>query len=127
MGYNDRIREREVAAIASLHEGDEPFVRPGETLSVPNGSLSKLSKPEPAEKVRDQMKKESVGDFYVGPASLADYNDPDGRKYATRTSPDSLNWGGPLSWNELQKRKLVANRVTIPGDWDYDGDFGQTN
>lgn len=53
------------------------------------------------------------------PASLEDYLDPDGRKYATRTNPEKLNWGEPMSYAELLKAGLVANRVTIPGDFDY--------
>ena len=55
------------------------------------------------------------------PPTLADYNDPDGRKYATRANPQLLNWGPTMRLGELKASGLVANRVTIPGDWDYEG------
>jgi len=41
--------------------------------------------------------------------------------YAARTNPGLLNWGEPMSLNELKTARLKANRVPIPGDWDYDG------
>ena len=51
-------------------------------------------------------------------ASLEHYHaNPD--QYATRANPELLNWGEPMSLNELGQAKLKANRVTIPGDWDY--------
>ena len=70
--------------------------------------------------VTDDPLKVSVTE--VEPASLADYNDPDGRKYCrTRANPELLNWGEPMSSNELHKAGLKANRVPIPGDHDYKG------
>ena len=47
------------------------------------------------------------------------YANPD--MYATRNSPELLNWGEPMSLMGLQQAGLKANRVTIPGDWDYSG------
>lgn len=41
--------------------------------------------------------------------------------YATRTNPEKLNWGEPMSWEDMALAKLVGNRVGIPGDWDYEG------
>ncbi len=40
-------------------------------------------------------------------------------KYAQRTHPDRLNWGVLMTASELNKAGLSANRVTIPGDFDY--------
>ena len=41
--------------------------------------------------------------------------------YATRTNPDQLNYGEPLTKAGLAKARLRANRVPIPGDYDYKG------
>ncbi|MCK4500743.1 hypothetical protein KAU11_09595 [Candidatus Babeliales bacterium] len=57
----------------------------------------------------------------INPASLADYQDPDGRTYADRTAADKLNWSTPMSMMELKQNGLTGNRQPIPGDWDYDG------
>ena len=39
--------------------------------------------------------------------------------YAARTNPEAINWGKPLSLWGLEKAGFKANRVSIPGDWDY--------
>ncbi len=57
--------------------------------------------------------------FGSGPASLGDYLDDHGRKYATRAEPDKLNWGPWMNSQQLAAAGLKANRVPIPGDWDY--------
>ncbi len=55
-----------------------------------------------------------------GRGGLADYYaNPD--KYIPRTEPDKLNWGPWLNTAELNAAGLKANRVPIPGDWDYEG------
>ena len=41
--------------------------------------------------------------------------------YATRTDPDKLNWTGWMNPCQLKANHLTANRVAIPGDWDYNG------
>ena len=41
--------------------------------------------------------------------------------YATRTNPDKLNWGTHMNPVELDKAGFKANRVPIPGDYDYAG------
>lgn len=41
--------------------------------------------------------------------------------YAERAHPEKLNWGPLMSSVELASAGLVANRVPIPGDWDYTG------
>ncbi len=47
------------------------------------------------------------------------YANPD--RYAPRAMPDKLNWGPWLDTAQLEQAGLKANRVTIPGDWDYAG------
>ncbi|KKM05810.1 hypothetical protein LCGC14_1750340 [marine sediment metagenome] len=48
-------------------------------------------------------------------------------KYIPRLEPDKLNWGPHLNIAELNAAGLKANRVPIPGDWDYEGvGHGQT-
>lgn len=39
----------------------------------------------------------------------------------TRAHPEMLNWGAFMSGMELQQAGYMANRVSIPGDWDYEG------
>ena len=41
--------------------------------------------------------------------------------YATRTNPDSLNYGDHLDSDQLHAAGKAANRVPIPGDHDYKG------
>ena len=43
--------------------------------------------------------------------------------YTKRSTPDRLNWGIWMDEEELKKAKLVGNRVTLPGDFDYFGNF----
>ncbi len=45
------------------------------------------------------------------------YANPD--RYATRTNPDKLNWGPLMTMDQLEQAGLKANRVSIPGDWDF--------
>ena len=47
------------------------------------------------------------------------YANPD--QYATRARPQLLNWGEWMTTDELVLAGFIANRVSIPGDWDYDG------
>ncbi len=63
----------------------------------------------------------TLKDIPLGPASLADYQDPDGRHYVARINPELLNWGPALGMNELKATGLIGNREPIPGDWDYSG------
>lgn len=41
--------------------------------------------------------------------------------YVSRQEPDKLNWGAWMSSQQLSAAGLKGNRVTLPGDWDYDG------
>lgn len=51
---------------------------------------------------------------------LAYYHDcPD--MYVQRQEPDKLNWGKWMNGKQLRQAGLKANRVPIPGDWDYEG------
>lgn len=43
-------------------------------------------------------------------------------QYATRTMPDKINWGPWMNSQQLERAGLKANRVPIPGDWDYEGE-----
>jgi hypothetical protein len=50
--------------------------------------------------------------------SLSHYqSNPD--MYVTRLEPVRLNWDTWMDLGELNSNKLKANRVSIPGDWDY--------
>jgi hypothetical protein len=62
---------------------------------------------KPAEQQPEQM---ALDHYYANPDL-----------YVTRTEPERLNWSAPMSAMELEQNGLKANRVTIPGDWDYDG------
>ncbi len=42
-------------------------------------------------------------------------------KYIQRREPDKLNWGPWMNMAELEQAGLKANRVSVPGDWDYAG------
>ncbi len=39
----------------------------------------------------------------------------------TRTNPDTLNTGKPMTSHQLERAGLKHNRVPIPGDHDYKG------
>lgn len=41
--------------------------------------------------------------------------------YVPRLEPDKLNWGPWMDSDQLAAAGLKANRVSIPGDWDYTG------
>ena len=41
--------------------------------------------------------------------------------YHPRTHPERLNWGEHMTGAQLEDAGLVANRVSIPGDYDYVG------
>ena len=43
-------------------------------------------------------------------------------KYIPRACPELLNWGPWMNSTQLEQAELKANRVTIPGDWDYVGE-----
>ena len=51
----------------------------------------------------------TLGDYYARPS-----------QYAQRTNPDKLNWGPYMTTEQLADAGLKANRVSIPGDWDYE-------
>ncbi len=57
------------------------------------------------------------------PASYEGYkkNHGPGAKYARRFEPEKLNWTkNVMSEDELEQAGFRANRVPIPGDWDYE-------
>ncbi len=48
--------------------------------------------------------------------------------YAERTHPEKLNWGPRMDTADLASSPYLANRVPIPGDFDYCGVFiGEEN
>jgi len=53
-------------------------------------------------------------------ATLEDYQTHPER-YVQRVHPERLNWTGYMTRAELEQAGLKANRVPIPGDWDYEG------
>ena len=66
------------------------------------------------------------------PCRLDYHLNPD--DYITRREPGRLNWGPWLNTAQLEQAGLKANRVSIPGDWDYAGagsalmqDIGKVN
>ncbi len=104
------VVKRVASAIQSSIDGATPLVSiTGPTLQAELDDCRTLTDDVNASLVKPQ------------PASLADYQDPDGRKYAVRAAPELLNWGVPMSSTELKIAGLTANRVTLPGDWDYKG------
>ena len=55
----------------------------------------------------------------TAPASFKDYQKNVGGRYVRRFKPEELNWGEPMSDNELLQAGFRANREPISGDWDY--------
>ena len=51
-------------------------------------------------------------------ASSEDYQE-NTQDYAFRACAELLNWGAPMSADELKRNRYSANRVSLPGDWDY--------
>ena len=71
--------------------------------------------------IKSDIPKSDTQVGHITPATLDDYHDPDGRNYAARTNPELLNWDKPMTLSQLNSAGLKANRVSIPGDWDYSG------
>ncbi len=57
-------------------------------------------------------------------ASFEDYQAHPG-DYVPRVQPELLNWGSWMNSGQLEQPGLKANRVPVPGDWDYQGDCYQ--
>lgn len=58
-----------------------------------------------------QSRTASLEDYYAHPEDYVKRRDP----------PETLNWGKPMTFDELQSSPYKGNRVPIPGDWDYEG------
>ena len=54
------------------------------------------------------VQKGSLDDYYARPEA-----------YHRRLEPEKLNWGIKLDVKQLKQAGLRANRVPIPGDWDF--------
>jgi len=61
-----------------------------------------------------------IAQFEQAVASLQHYTD-NPSMYVTRLEPERLNWGKWMTAAELDKASLKANRVSLPGDWDFAG------
>ena len=55
----------------------------------------------------------------IKPATYKDYQRNVGGRYVRRFEPEKLNWGQPMSANDLLQAGFRANREPIEGDWDY--------
>ncbi len=72
------------------------------------------------EQVPEHLQPIAVGSGVCVTVGLDDYlSRPEA--YVTRREPDKLNWGSWMNMAELEAAGLKANRVAIPGDWDYKG------
>lgn len=72
--------------------------------------------PEPCD-LTDTICGQCMGSPHVGPCERIG---PE-VYYHPRTNPERLNWGPRMTRAELDEAGLKANRVPIPGDWDYVG------
>lgn len=70
---------------------------------------------------------QAQADAYVRDITETNQPDADGSLigpevyYWPRNHPERLNWGEHMTAAQLKDAGLAANRVPIPGDWDYVG------
>ncbi len=91
----------------------------GKVLHVPILALESKANPEQYNQV---LEKEHINLSHGGTIvlSLQHYQDnPD--LYHPRSEPELLNWGKWMNTEDLKKNGFKANRVPIPGDFDYVG------
>jgi len=61
------------------------------------------------------------------PASFVDYQKQGVSRYARRFEPEKLNWSKHvMNEEQLKQAGFRANRVPIPGDWDYEDEALET-
>jgi len=97
----------------------------GDSLGRPRDSVTDVT-PEPS--VTEDgcvtpevlMKIDKACGDYPDRPSLEHYQDSP-EYYVQRAHPERLNWGPYMTADQLAEAGLVANRVSIPGDWDYQG------
>lgn len=86
-----------------------------QTAPQPEQSSNQPEQTQPEQPTRtEQESGPSIGHYNANPS-----------KYAPRTNPHLLNWGKWMSGESLAHFGLVANRVPIPGDWDYVGEAAE--
>ncbi len=72
-----------------------------------------------AERQKRYRDKNRVGN---GVTATLEHYERNAQMYAKRNAPELLNWGPWLNARQLQDcAPFRANRVPIPGDWDYEG------
>lgn len=64
---------------------------------------------------------DDIADMYNHDAPSLEHYQACPDQYCPRQEPEKLNWGPWLTSKELKQAGLKANRVPIPGDWDYEG------
>lgn len=84
------------------------------TRTEPEPQSEQIAKPNTVESEQNQPEQPKRT------ASYQDYID-NRQDYAGRAKPDKLNWGPYLPAEDLDQLGVIANRVPIPGDWDYVG------
>ena len=83
--------------------------------------------PPAPQRVKEAGKKASLADYLLDYPKRLGEKDRHGQRikgripkiYRRRYEPERLNWGEPLSRDELEQAGFRANRVPIPGDFDY--------
>lgn len=76
--------------------------------------------PSAFEEIEQPTHAEDVAKAVSNIVSLEHYHaNPD--SYIPRREPERLNWGEWMNRTQLEYAGLKANRVPIPGDWDYVG------
>lgn len=93
--------------------------------------VDEYKRTEEADKPEQPTIEDSIGDAFDDVAELYNHNAPSLEhyqacpdRYAQRTTPEALNWGPWMNLVELDASPFTANRVAIPGDWDYKGVAG---
>ena len=107
MAYKDKEQQKEANRIAAQKRRDKVK---GMTADVTEGMTNVT--PNEAHVTPDTVIPDRT-------ASLMDYH-ANPTDYIPRLEPDKLNWGQWMTVSELERDGLKANRVTMPGDWDYE-------
>ena len=84
-----------------------------------SGKCRRLDGSEPYIKTAEEQAMVVKEAKLTAPASFKDYEKNVGGRYVRRNDPGKLNWGEPMSANDLLQAGFRANREPIAGDWDY--------
>ncbi len=85
-----------------------------------SGKCRKLDGSEPYIKTPEEQAMVVREAKLTAPATFKDYEKNVGGRYVRRFEPEKLNWGEPMSANDLLQAGFRANREPIKGDWDYE-------